>query len=73
MATSMSVVKRTREAKLKAAAGALAIQIAKERNDPLYRKFKKFRDRFWTMKNKIKSKYGQKAMVQARKSMSSTK
>lgn len=73
MATSMSMVKRTRQAKLQAMAGALAIQIAKERQDPLYKKFKRFRDKYWSMKRRIKTKYGQKAMVSARDKMAKSK
>jgi hypothetical protein len=69
MALQMSITRRTRDAKLKAAAGAFAIQMAKERKDPLYTKFKRFRDKFWAMKIRIKQKYGPKAMVKARMSM----
>jgi ribosomal protein S17 len=67
-----SMVMRTREAKLKALAASLAVQMAREANDPLYSKYKSFRDKFMAFKKTLQAKYGKRALVVARKGMMSS-
>jgi len=65
--TGNSVIKRTKQDKLKALAGKLALQIAKEQKDPLYAKYEKMRSLYLKYKNQIIEKYSAKAMAAARK------
>ena len=57
-AMSMSMVQRSREAKINAAVGAIAVHIAKEKNDPLVHKMMKFRKLWKENKEMIMKKYG---------------
>lgn len=60
-----SFVKVTRQTKIDRAIGALATKLAKEMNDPYYRKMVKFRDKYFAMREKIKTKYGPKVRARA--------
>lgn len=64
-----SIIKRTRQQKLATLAANFAIRIAKDRNDPLYRKYQRFRKLFWDSKKLLIKRYGSRGMVIARKSM----
>jgi len=54
--TSMQM--RSREAKINAAVGAIAVAIAKKKNDPLYHKLIKYRSLWKKTKDEIMRKYG---------------
>lgn len=60
-----SYVKVTRQTKIDRAIGQLATKLAKEMNDPWYRKMVKFRDKYFSMRQKIKTKYGPKVRARA--------
>jgi len=60
-----SFVKVTRQTKIDRAIGALATKLAKEMNDPYYKKMVKFRDKYFAMREKIKTKYGPKVRARA--------
>jgi|GEM_PF-4468672 len=66
-----TMVVRSKSAKLQAAAGSMAVQLAKAANDPVYKNFKMFRDKFYDAKKKIQDKYGKRAMMAVRKSSTS--
>jgi hypothetical protein len=53
-----SMQMRSREAKINAAVGAIAVALAKQKNDPLYHKLKKFRALWKKTKDEIIKKYG---------------
>jgi len=70
MATkSTSLVRMTKRRKAKMKVSSAAIQIAKEHNDPLYKKYKALRKKYFNYKKKLVKKYGSKAMQRVRKSM----
>lgn len=56
-----STVRISREDKLARMGAALAIQIAKEENDPLYDKYSKARQKYIELKKKLITKYKSKA------------
>jgi len=60
-----SFVKVTRQTKIDRAIGQLATKLAKETNDPWYRKMIKHRDKYFNFRNKIKTKYGPKVRARA--------
>jgi len=60
-----SFVKVTRQTKIERAIGSLATKLAKEMNDPYYKKMVKFRDKYFAMRAKIKVKYGPKVRARA--------
>ena len=60
-----SFIKVTRQTKVDRAIGALATKLAKELNDPWYNKMVKFRDKYFSMREKIKTKYGPKVRARA--------
>ena len=62
-----TMVVRSKQAKLQAAAGAMAVKMAKASNDPMYKKFKMFRDKFFDAKKNIQSKYGKRALMAVKK------
>ena len=64
-----TMVLRSKAAKLQAAAGSMAINLAKAANDPMYKKLKMFREKFFDAKKKIQAKYGKQAMMAVRKGM----
>jgi len=59
----------TKRQKIDRRAGLEALAIAKEKNDPLYRKYKKFRGKFMDVKEKIMKKYRKKGLLKAREKM----
>jgi len=60
-----SFIKVTRQTKVDRAIGALATKLAKEMNDPYYKKMVKFREKYFSMREKIKTKYGPKVRARA--------
>jgi len=58
-----SVIKRTREQKVSAAAGAVAVQLAKQNNDPMYVKLVKYKHLMLEARAKIMQKWYNKAKV----------
>jgi len=62
MAVSASMVMRSHEAKRNAALAAIAVSIARSKNDVLYHKLKKYRTLWKDTKNQIVSKYASAAM-----------
>lgn len=69
MSSQMSTIRRSKRQKLKALAAKFSIDIAKTYNDPMYSKYKRFRDLFWDLKLKIGKKYRQRALIAARQAM----
>jgi len=65
-----SMVMRSMQAKKNAALGAIAVSIARTRNDVLYHKLKKYRKLWKDTKNQIAQKYGGLAMQQWAKKQS---
>lgn len=70
---STSIVKRTRQSKLSTLAANFAIRIAKDRQDPVYRKYKKYRKLFWDAKKTLVKRYGARGMAAARKALQKNK
>lgn len=62
-----SIIKRNRFKKVKAFAGRNAISICKAENPSLYNKYKRYKDMFRQLKAKIESRYGNRALVQAKR------
>lgn len=60
-----SFIKVTRQTKIDRAIGALSTKIAKELDDPYYKKMVKFRDKYFAMREKIKTKYGPRVRSRA--------
>ena len=60
-----SFVKVTRQTKIDRAIGALATKLAKEMDDPWYRKMVKHREKYFKYRDKIKVKYGPKVRARA--------
>jgi hypothetical protein len=58
------MVVRSHETKKKAALAAIAVSIARSRNDVLYHKLKKYRNLWKETKNQILQKYGSAALQQ---------
>lgn len=59
-----SMVMRSHEAKKNAALGAIAVSMARKKNDVLYFKLKKYRKLWKDTKNQITQKYGPAALQQ---------
>ncbi len=62
MAVAASMVMRSHEAKKNAAIAAIAVSIARSRNDVLYAKMKKYRNLWKETKNQILQKYSSAAL-----------
>lgn len=60
-----SFVKVTRQTKIDRAIGALSTKLAKELDDPYYKKMVKFREKYFAMREKIKTKYSPKVRARA--------
>ena len=58
-----SVIKRTRDQKIAAAAGSVAVQLAKQNNDPAYDKLVKYKQLMLEARAKIMQKWFNKAKV----------
>lgn len=63
---STSMIRVSKMAKIKKLAGSYALQLAKQRNDPLYKKAMKFRKKWKDAIEQIQKKYGMKGMQSAR-------
>jgi len=59
-----SIVKRTRESKIAAGSASLAMKMAKDNNDQLYKKSQKFKKLFLSAKKAVMSKYGSRARAE---------
>jgi hypothetical protein len=70
---STSMIRRTRLKKLNALGANMAISIAKKNNDPAYKRYKMFRDRFLALKKQIIRKNSNKGKIAARRSFSKMK
>ena len=64
-AKKTSYVKVTRQTKIDRAIGQLSTKLAKETGDPWYKKMVKFRDKYFSMRDKIKTKYGPRVRARA--------
>jgi len=62
MATQSSMVMRSHAAKRAAALGAIAVGIARSKNDVLYHKLRKYRTLWKSTKDQIVQKYGGQAL-----------
>ncbi|MHA1866642.1 MAG: hypothetical protein ACTSXD_01090 [Candidatus Heimdallarchaeaceae archaeon] len=60
-----SFVKVTRQTKIDRAIGALATKMAKELNDPWYKKMVKYRDKYFKTRKKIRTKYAPRVRSRA--------
>jgi hypothetical protein len=69
MGLKTSITKTTRQDKFKRLAGALAVNIAKKKNDPDVKKLLKYKKLYFQFKEKINKKYKATATREARKSM----
>ncbi|MFW6219385.1 MAG: hypothetical protein ACOC33_00825 [bacterium] len=67
--STTSVIKRTRQTKLAALSAGFALRIAKQQQDPLYKKYQKFRKLFWNAKKLLVKRYGARGMMAARKAL----
>ena len=63
MVTTSTTI-RTHEAKKNAALGAIAVSMARKKNDVLYHKLKKYRKLWKDTKDQIVQKYGSMALQQ---------
>jgi hypothetical protein len=61
-----TMTKITRQTKIDRTLGNLAMQYAKAVDDPMYKKFKKFKDKWMKYKERIQSKYGPRVRTAAR-------
>lgn len=67
--SEVTMVKLTKQTKIKRLAGLLALKMAKANNDAMYVQYKNFRDKALIRKKKIFAKYGKKAIQMARKTI----
>jgi hypothetical protein len=72
-ALSRSIIGISREVKLKRIVGGFAIQLAKKKGDPLYRKLIRFRRAWKAMNRQIQAKYRGPATLAARQAILKTK
>lgn len=61
MAVATSMTKRTRQAKLAAKGAGLALGIARQMNDPKFKRYKSFKKKFMDLKAELIAKYKGKA------------
>jgi hypothetical protein len=59
-----TMVKRTREAKKNAAVSVIAMRLAKDKDDVIWKKASKFKKLFVAAKEAINKKYGQRASIE---------
>jgi len=69
MSNTLSLVKRGKKEKLAAMAAGLAITIARQKNDPAYKKHKMYKQKFVEMKKKIFARYRAPALRLAKTKM----
>jgi len=60
-----SLIKRTRRQKILALAGKFAINIAKEKHDPQFKKYHEFRKKFILLRRTLFVKYKREAIKRA--------
>lgn len=65
IAKKTTYTKVTRQTKIDRAIGALATKLAKEMDDPWYRRMVSFREKYFAMRRKIRVKYGPKVRARA--------
>ncbi len=68
-----SIKRITKQSKLKLLIGKLAVKIAKEKNDPLAKKYDRTRKKYFDIKDKLNIKYGKQARVLARQTLQKSK
>lgn len=61
-----TMIRLTKQKKMNRLASKEAINYAKERNDPTYQKYKKVRNKFLKLKNKLITKYKTKGKKRAK-------
>jgi ribosomal protein S17 len=61
-----TITRVTRDTKIKKAIGQLAVQLAKQQDDPLYKKMSKYKKKWKKYKEMIQKKYGPRVRVKAR-------
>ena len=61
-----TITKISRQTKIDRAIGSLAVQYAKAVNDPMYKKFKKYKDKWMKFKERIQAKYKARVRTAAR-------
>lgn len=71
-AKATSIVRVSRKEKVSRAIGTFAIQMAKEKNDPLYKRYEKFRKKYLDAKERIIKKYAPRVRSKARRSVMSS-
>ena len=64
-----STIKRTKQDKVAALVGNLALKIAKKNNDPMYEKYAKYRKQYLELKQELIRKYMSKAKQAAKQAM----
>ena len=62
-------IKLSKMSQINRAAGRAALQLAKNANDPLYTKYKTWRNKALDLKKKLMKKYGKKGKKVAKKSL----
>jgi hypothetical protein len=72
-ALTRSIIGISRESKLKRIIGGFAIQLAKKKNDPLYKKLIRFRRAWKLMSKQINAKYRGPATLAARQAIMKNK
>jgi len=60
-----SMTKITRQTKIDRAIGSLATRLAKAHDDPMYKKMIKFREKYFSYRTKIKTKYSPRVRTRA--------
>jgi len=61
-----TITKISRQTKIDRAIGSLSVQYAKAVNDPMYKKFKKYKDKWMKFKERIQQKYKARVRTAAR-------
>ena len=64
-----STIKRTKQDKIAALVGNLALKIAKKNNDPMYEKYAKYRRQYLELKQELIRKYMSKAKQAAKQAI----
>lgn len=63
---SSTISKRGRSQKIKSTSGAIAVSLAKKKNDPLYKKMIYYKHLYMKTKEQLNRKYRSKSLVLAR-------
>lgn len=64
-----TMTRSTRGAKLKRDAGAKGMAIARSKGDPMYKKYQKLRHKMFSVRDKLRAKYGTRGMIAARQNI----